>query len=255
MSLMPKTEQSSTAKQMAEQLRHALRQANLLQRAASISGWTAEFILLLKKHTEAEIQPILDWYCKNVNKHPMIPKAYSARSFRLRFNNISIAKRISEDKGNVSTIKVSDRAAALARRLKLHCAWPKLSDHNLPQLVELSLQRLQRFSDVVRAYAIHFDKNGKEIVPPDIKWGSKEYWNRRFAMAILDAIRGLDDFVYEWFARQSRRYSGWVDWNGHLKPIRIDALSFQREMATVAWNRASSNQPWFDLWDAIKENL
>lgn len=255
MSLMPKTTDSSTAKNMAEQLRQALSDKNALKhRSISIKAWSAEFVMLLNQQPETEVQSVLEWYAKNINRHERIPQAYSARSFRLKFLSIVAAKKISEDKGNVNDIKVSDRAAHIAKRLRIGYQWPKGSSENLPQLCELSLQRLQHFRQVVYDYSIKI-KDGVEIVPPGVKWGSDEYWTRRFAQSILNTIYGLDDYVVEWFGRQSRRYSGWPDWDGKLKPIRIDGKQFQAEMMTISWNRSNSNQLWFKLWDAIKENM
>lgn len=85
-------ETTSWAKGAASYLERHIRGAGLLYSKPVIDKWAVEFDLLQRVETRIAIRRVLKWYCKNL-RGKYTPQAYSAVSFRTKFQRIKSASR------------------------------------------------------------------------------------------------------------------------------------------------------------------
>lgn len=93
----PENEAQSRRKKWTEELMERLEEKNLIMRKPNKQSWMLEFEKLERKRDPEQIERILQWYIRNIQK-PYIPHIYSAQSFFERFAQLENARKIQKQK-------------------------------------------------------------------------------------------------------------------------------------------------------------
>lgn len=121
-------------------LREGLKSKSIgLARGWSKKTWAKEFRFLRIAYPDCDLDSILNWYLANIGKE-YIPQAFSAKSFRLKFNKIIAAKeRADRDNPNVV---ITDKAEKIYQSIS-HLNWPSGTGDELRQAVQITLTTYQ----------------------------------------------------------------------------------------------------------------
>ena len=225
-------QQNDTHKRQAEQLAAAVRQV-LPGRRCSVQAWAAEFATLAQEASPERVEAALVWYGQHIGGD-YIPQAYSGKTFRQKFPNIEAAMR--RHRGGEACVQPSEEALRLVERLSV-ITWPKGSGKQLPEAVEISLQRYTAWR---QALGWVVDD------PPSQAMG-------RFAVYVKRLCPTPGKHVQEWFEAICRDVSGWDGWNGDLvrRAWRHDSKEFDRWGRQLAVEFAGNAERWGGLQTTI----
>jgi DNA-binding Lrp family transcriptional regulator len=228
---VPETDQTHT--EQATALATAIRTI-LPGRRCNLRTWAGEFALLAKEASGERVEAALAWYAKKIGGD-YVPQAYSAKAFRQKFPAIEAAMRRD---GGRSTVQAGYRASILAKKLGSLHTWPKGSESQLPQAVEVCLQRygvwLRGLAEVAQGTAAR---------------------DAAFASFVRDAALPAESYVCRWLEEVCRDVTGWDGWDGNLmrRVWRQDAQEFRTWGLSLSLEYAGNPERWERLQAAISK--
>ena len=222
----------------AQTLKDALAAKRIgVARGWSKNSWSAEFAALRAAHPEFDTDRLLAWYCKSLG-HPYVPQAHSAKSFRLKFDQlVSAFARHERDNPTVTvsedSLKVFDRVA--------HLRWPKGAGTDLQVAIQLVLDA---YTDLTKRLSKTAASAGESS-----RLG-------RLARHVIDATPQYATFAEQWVRELHKQATHFGDkWKGgvlkraprsRLDPVFVDLVN-------GAAQKYGSDQSVIDnLWEEIK---
>lgn len=212
----------------ATKLHTALVQANKNVRRWSVRSWALDFAKLREDVGELEITKVLLWYSGRIGNE-YVPHAYSARSFRAKFDQIRDA--MNRHAARNPDVSVTGKAQEIVKMLA-RWRWPGKCKEELPAAVQLSLDNYRPFWKHIRA---------------------REKEGDRFCGAVASNFACPNDFVMRWFDGWGRWMSNKDDFKGRLIPdcvVRLDAKDFQDKGKNLATEYGSVK-----LWTKLMKEL
>lgn len=152
----PKERQQSFASRCASKLANVIKKHKLRSERITFRKWVEEFERLEKKHDKDTIQRVLDWYVANITK-PYVPEAYSAQSFRKKFD--AIKKQV--DDQPISENELSPQELVILQRAK-RLSWPNGVDALLPKIIKASFTKYSEFRARLSQAIIDLNKKARE---------------------------------------------------------------------------------------------
>lgn len=183
----------------ADRLYNAVRSAGKrTQRSWSRKSWAQEFRRLHDEEVnETYSGEVLDWFCAHIGQE-YVPQTWSAKSFRLEFSKVEAA--MERDRKRNPVVTVSANATKIVNRIK-HLHWPKGSATQLPIVVQLSIDKIQKFR-----------KHLLNRVMPDSPLAS-------LSGKVRAAVRAYEHVIEVYLKNNVyRRIAHWEKWNGNLIP-------------------------------------
>lgn len=213
--------------QLAGRLAEAVRKHRKVMRPIYVKNWAKEFAKLrtIDKLTPDQITIVLDWYVRHFNK-PYIPQAYSASSFRGKFEAILRAQE--REAAQNPTVEVTELARCVAQDVKndgcLH-----LPIDQFASIVQVGINNTKKFIDWVRSvdWKNHpkvqpFVEHYLRQLPAPTRSFHERWWADKMRWA---SDKGVDvkvvrNFIWQWDSDDNRRYLNELgqDW-GSVKAV------------------------------------
>lgn len=162
----------------------------------------------------SRITKALKWYTTNIGR-PYVPKAYSAKSFVLKFSRIEDAIR--RDKDSID-LDVSPLAEQMTKHLRMK-TWPKNSERQLAHTIQLSLDTHKKVKTLLRE-AQDMD------LPPKCK---------TLAAHIIKKMGYGANFVEQWMMEVWDDIVDWKGWNGELLTMALNPSSKRFDRMGCGW--------------------
>lgn len=135
---VPKDMEPTFSEKCAARLSNLVKKNKLQVGRMSFKKWADEFTKLQKKHDDATITKVMDWYVLNIGKE-YVPEAYSAMSFRKKFDQIK--KQVEDTPIGVGELSLREKK--LFDRVK-NWQWGGW-DRYIPMVIKNSLTRYLSF--------------------------------------------------------------------------------------------------------------
>lgn len=234
-----KRKETSFAKQSALRLYTILKSRRKMFRKLNVATWTTEFENLLSSTSEDRITRALNWYEDNVGNEN-VPKAYSAKSFRIHF--IRIEKRMIEKGVSTGEVELSPLSRKITARVSTKF-WPLGCRDEVPLLIEQSVLFHSQF---VKAF------QKVEMRMRDKRPSKKDELFRRRMIRFIYYIKGRyilhHTFVERYVLEVQKRLQGWKSWTGSLLSYSMDI-----DQQTFRFIGRSFAADWGipSLWDTL----
>lgn len=229
MAFMPE-ESTSQFYKLAQQLTKQLHAVVGPDRKVKVSfeAWNKEFDILLRHKGEADVKPLLDWYCKNHGKQ-YVPVVTTAKMFREKYNAIEAAR--SRDVGSVTT---TDEHTAIAVKLAQSYDWPVEIINYLPAIVKVTIDNWRKFLKLVGSRVEDMKQMQNQVPAKD-----RLMYDREMHF-LYKVVLEKHNFLHEWFHILNESVKGYEHYHGNPKMLAfsIDCdrfkYSFWQEW-TVQW--------------------
>lgn len=197
--------------------------------------WADQFRILRSYYDSHEIEQVLNWYCNNL-EDAYIPKAYSALSFKRKYDRIK--ECLERDTGPID-IDINEDAQWIIDYLLANFSWPKDSRRKIPWMVQQGIDEICKFNRLLIGVA-----------------KSSSYINEE--ADILQRLlfpAGPLEFVQQWFEEVSAEITRWKRWPGNMEPYKLHVgnkrfvLKCKECLRSYGYNE---NQSWKLIKDELK---
>jgi hypothetical protein len=212
-------------------------QGKLPGRRVNVAAWAKQVALLRREATPARVLAAAQWYATAIGGQ-WVPQAYSAKTFREKFPAIEAAMERAAVREPAALV-VGARATGVLRRLE-GLSWPKGSGPQVPQAVQLSLDRFtawqaardrvtedQRAAACIRAY--------------------------KFGEYLQGTTPAPGAYVEAWFRRVHGMVQNWAGWSGRLSGMAWHMGHDEFQRVGRGWAEDYCGQP--ARWDAFHKLL
>jgi len=208
--------------QNAQKLNNFLKEQGYLHKEASTSKSAEHFRLLREKdgYDDSLIGSILQYYLDHFGERWML-ECYSTKAFREKF--LAIVRH--KEKNNPD---ISPEAKKVVELLTKNKHWPKGSDQELPNAVQISMNNIGKWFNKFKSLNFKlteqlstFPKQGSERLKlPDKE--RMEYHRINNAVNYMERMKQTfwwtpEKFVYYWFLEFHDGLGKWDEFNGSLQ--------------------------------------
>jgi hypothetical protein len=205
---LPKTTESPFDLECASMLAEVVKNHNKVMRPIYPKVWARDFAKLrnIDNVPKCRILRILNWYILHFGEK-YISQAYSAKSFRSKFDAIERQQARHQEKN--PTANISDEAKEIAQDCLVGVGWPAGAKQQLPLVIQLSLDNYKNFRKAHSAY-------GKKLAKLPMNL-SKNTTALRFWENIGADLGYAKSFITRWFTSWiHKRRANWNEWDGNL---------------------------------------
>lgn len=236
-----KTKASTFGTQCSQRLLDYLhKQGRALTKKVSISSWAKEFDRLRDHFTRTEVEEVLTWYTKQTIGDVGVPYAFSAKTFRMKYDQIR-QNMIRTKTTTMEDVKISKEAKKIGSRLS-SMYWPKGGARDLDKCVQVTMNTIvdlvAKLSDYVDAKPIK--EHHKRLRP--------------LAKNLMTRFEYVSSASEEWMIKVNKRIANWDDWHGNLllMAATYKNKSFIRLCATYAREYSGSDTNWEELAERLE---
>lgn len=238
---MKKSGPSNLAKELANIHRTYCSKKNWFV-SKSRRNWSDQFQVLINQVGYPTLLSVLEWYHEN---HPSKIKLTlkNGKEFKDRYNTVL---RLMEN--DSSRIIISPAASELAEKLS-YLKWPKGSESQLPQAIQITLDNFDLFSSKLESYAKNHPNNNKARLVT------------RFAHYLVGipgrASPGMPSTLWiteQWFRRVQESVLNWSKWSGNLMSMGWDGNMYHKEFTKLGKQWASWSSDTL-VWDNLIKEL
>ena len=229
----------------ANKLIKELTKKNKIMRKPDNKKWTEEFIKLKTKDqvSKSDIKKVLIYYLKNIGQK-YIPDIRSARTFRLRFDDVYKSMQRDVKQSKDVDIKITAVAKKIAKRLS-NLNFPKGSQSQLLVTIQLSLNNYSKY------YQKHYQLQETSLYNNMSK--AKQQALTRIIKLLDSHLLPEQQFVRQWMEKVHSNISNWDNWNGNLISTAFDSDSEKFQKIGRQWVTAYCNNS--SRWDAYYKLL
>jgi hypothetical protein len=217
----------------AKRLAHVVQASRKVMRKFQTSKWATSFrdLRLIDKVEEKRITKVLDWYCEHMGED-YVPQAFSGEGFRSKW--LQLEAGMLRDLG--PEVEVSLSALEIVKKLNLY-KWPKGSEKQLPQFVQISMDNYNDFGFAVDDY------KGRLIVTrSEMKMDELLHF-----LLKREGLLPTKWFIEHWWKQVREQVFNWEEFSGDLKSyiFKPTHKMFQRYM------RGKIQPNLYSQWDRL----
>jgi hypothetical protein len=231
----------------AKKLRKALEKSPVFLTPFRLSGWAKEFRMLEKAldGDRGRLDGVLDWYVLNIKK-PFVPEAYSAKSFRAKFQKISDAR--ARDSEICTSVDISDDATKIFTSVS-KLGWPKGTKAELLPAIQKSLDNYSYFAELMGG--LKEQAKGYEQLKPKDRVASPEF-RRLCKFALYLKVGNPVSVVEDWFRQVHSRIS-FDEWKGHN--LKNWVWTHDHKMFQEQWRTKAAEYGYDAGFDKLMEHI
>jgi len=187
----------------ARLLLEAVRKHTFRSRPVRLTMWAHHFTMLRKVDGTPgkRIDTVLNWYVQHIGKE-YIPHAFSAESFRKKFDSIESIMRLRAKRD----VPISDAAVEIQTTLKSQFPRLRSTNEQLLAAIQRSLDTHTRLVDTLSTYLAAACFKPAKATPLF-----------RVAAHVKEKLGNRRHFVTQWMCRVLRGVSNWADFSGNLE--------------------------------------
>jgi hypothetical protein len=219
---------------------------NKIMRNPNNKKWTEEFIKLKTKDqvSKSDIKKVLIYYLKNIGQK-YIPDIRSARTFRLRFDDIYKSMQRDNKQSKDVDIKITAVAKKIAKRLS-NLNFPKGSQSQLLVTIQLSLNNYSKY------YQKHYQLQETSLYNNMSK--AKQQALTRIIKLLDSHLLPEQQFVRQWMEKVHSNILNWDNWNGNLISTAFDSDGEKFQKLGRQWVTAYCNNSsrWYNYYKLLE---
>jgi hypothetical protein len=210
----------------------------------SIKSWSKQFTILRQTATEEDILQVLQWFKSNI-KDQWTPKAYSAKSFRQKFDRIEEAM----NRNKSQDTPISDVARSIYKRLG-DLSWKGITGDQVLTTVQISLTNYQEFLAKLQSWEVSctFMKRAEFVQVQSIF---------RFTANFLNSNLSTDtQFVEKWIRDIHKMVTSFDTWNGDItkQAFTVSNKRFKQQGREWATAYCGDSSRWDKLMEKLNES-
>jgi hypothetical protein len=239
----------SKYRDIAKKLQAAIKEGKKIGRRCSPS-WVLEIQRLAKEldGDTKRIETAVAWYAKNARGQG-VPSIIDGKTLRKHFVWLEDAMR----RGESAPKKVtpSDDALKIVSHLQRYI-WPNGCDNQLPEAVEVSLRRYEKFRKAVYNLSVQLDAEyDKQWAGKKIKKGKTSFHNT--VKHIASIMPDRREFVRCWFEAVWKSIYKWDDFSGNLKTFVFSVRN--RRFMGMGQHWTASYTASVGIWEQLLERI
>lgn len=233
---------------MAVKLANAIKAKKLNRYQIRLELWAVEFKRLLAKRDRSEVWKVLDWYIDNLGQE-YVPDAFSAESFRKKYERIEVSMCSDPD-----AVEVSKEGESILNLLK-QTWWPKGADIELPVVVQKSFGNYSKFLDSLKKLKAFVNERQAKCPDEEDKMAVKYRRLHLFLNHLFTTgkVQNPIPFVTNWFLMINNSVVSWPAWEGGLGRYIWKATSPRFQQIARNWSAEWARDS--RLWDMVEEML
>lgn len=223
-----KNNQPSFDLKVVQKLGGKLRQLRLNTAPIRTKTWCKEIELLRSKHSKKEIFRVLSWYIEHI-QDAYTPHAFSAKSFREKFDQLCTAMNRDPD-----SVELSEEAKEISALL-LPMYWPHGTDVDIGITVQRSLDLYTPFYKRISDFALE----------PNLTPRTRRILDHILFHRILPPRL----FILNWMRAVRAELMDWSSWKGSLFSFVCDPRGerFQKMGRMWAYRYCHDSSTWDKL--------
>jgi hypothetical protein len=230
-------------------------------RAPSMSSWGEQFRILKKIVNPNEIEMVLEWYIKHL-KDEYVPKALSAKAFRMKFDSIAEAMK-RDSKAPLNDLAISKDALVRAAKYD-ELNWPTKERDMVPAFIQISMNNYRTFDTALKNLLKELSAEShrkteqlrKESGLPTLVRSS--HWdNTHLVKFIIDVYPAESSIIDTWIRAVNHIAWKYPGWGGDIlkHAFHYNQDRFQLIMGRVVSEYRGDGRSWSKVWEMLKQRL